>query len=448
MDQSQNAELVSQRAWRWLGGGDEPEPPLHLDELPPTETIATAIVFSHASALLGPNWRDHEPLLRDLGEVLANSSVSNTSFFAFLHRNYGEPAFARFVQSALRTEIGAAANLAFGRTHATLRLEWQTRLRAPKPGERATHEVLRQSARLLRPYVGSEIELLLLMTFDACLGLAVPLSTKYLFDEVITPHDLSRLAPWLVVICLVFLAGLLATYRRMLVSGRIGESVLRDLRRSAFSHLQRLSVRFYLRSSTGDLLSRLTNDMYAVEQSMAHVLPGLAFQILSLALGCAALLLLNFWMGLLVLCVGVPLFAVIYTRTSQRVREASRALQEQYSVELSFLNEQLTSQSVVKPFGLEGRAVRSFEIILRELFGRSLRLVRLGAGLSLGSQMVVLAIQLTVFGLGAWLIATGHMTVGELVAFSGLIGPVLSPIAGIAEQYRALQASVGALDRI
>jgi ATP-binding cassette, subfamily B, bacterial len=498
-----SAERAFQRAWDWLGQHNQPAPSVqvHLVDPPgsdvpqglgllsigsawlapdrdvvwqpaapesPIVGLEGVIVCVQARACLGGTWAEHVPLLRALGELLSAGALASdtlasprtdlfvtsgdahadASFLGYLLRTYGEPAFARFVQAALRSDATHAAATAYGHTFDALQREWLARLNAPRPGERGSRDVLRQSARLLRPYTRAEVELLLLMTFDACLGLAIPLSTKYLFDQVITPNDLSRLGPWLIVICVVFGAGLLATYRRMLLSGRIGESVLRDLRRSAFSHLQRLSQRFYLRSSTGDLLSRLTNDMYAVEQALAHVLPSLAFQILSLALGCAALLLLNFLMGMLVLCVGVPLFAVMYTRASRHVRQASRALQEQYSVELAFLNEQLTSQSVVKPFGLEERAVLSFENILGELFERSLRLVRLGAGLSLGSQMVVLAIQLTVFGLGAVLIANGRLTIGGLVAFSGLIGPVLSPIAGIAEQYRVLQGSVGALDRI
>src|SRR5262249_24345861 len=169
---------------------------------------------------------------------------------------------------------------------------------------------------------------------------------------------------------------------------------------------------------------------------------------LTLVLGSVALLLLNWMLGLLVLLLGMPLFAVVYFHASERLREAAFAQQERYGWMTANLQENLTAQAVVKSFSLEQGAIRFFEQIMAELFRGSIGLLRISGILSGSTEMIGVGIRLAVMAVGAWMIVNGQLTVGGLVAFIGLIGEVLTPVVGISEQYSNLQQARGSLERI
>src|SRR5262249_8787658 len=271
---------------------------------------------------------------------------------------------------------------------------------------------------------------------------------KILFDDILGADGFNLLPWWIGGMFIAFALGAVITYRRLTVAGWIAESVLRDLRRAMFVHLQELSLRFYARSSTGDLMSRFTNDLSQVEGALSDTLPSFIFSILTLLVGSGALLLLNWMLGLLVLLLGMPIFAVVYIRASERLRQASFEQQERYGWMTANLQENLSAQAVVKSFSLEKRSIQLFEQIMAELFQGSMRLIRIGGVLSGSTEMIAVGIRLTVMGVGAWMILTGQLTIGGLVAFIGLIGEVLGPVVGISQQYSHLQQASGSFERI
>jgi ABC-type multidrug transport system fused ATPase/permease subunit len=232
------------------------------------------------------------------------------------------------------------------------------------------------------------------------------------------------------------------------LGGLIGEVVLRDVRRSGFDQLQRLSQGFYARSNTGDLLSRITNDMDGLRSALSQTAPILLFQTLSLVAAAVFLLLLNWKLGLLMLILSVPTFIGIYSRASDQVRQASRAFQEEVGAMTSFVQENLAGQMVVKSFGLERRSIESFEQFLGRLFDKGMRLIRVGAWLSGSSNMVFLASRVVVLAVGAYLVMNEQMTVGELVAFAGMVIQVLQPVVMISGLYQQLQSATGSFERV
>ncbi len=370
------------------------------------------------------------------------------SFLHFVQRADGGAALARFARGVLAQEVAGAAAFAYGRPLAALQAEWLADLRARFKGQTTGRDILRRALPVLRPHWLRVVELLGYMGFGLVFSLAIPLSTKYLFDDVIARQELGLLGVWLVAILAIFAIGSVADYRRDIVAGLIGELVLRDLRGAAFAHLQRLSLRFYTRSSTGDVLSRLTNDLDDVQETLAETLPQLVFQTLSLLVAAVVLLLLNWMLGLLVIVLGVPLYAAVYLRASEHLRRASRDLGDRIGSMTAFVQEHLSAQLVVKSFGLERRAIAAFGEHLAGLFAGSMRMIRLSAVLSTSAGLIFLGVRVAVLAAGAVLVMNGAMTVGELVAFVGLIGQVLSPATSISGMYGQLQAATGAFDRV
>jgi ATP-binding cassette subfamily B protein len=395
--------------------------------------------------------RDGKPLDLFAGHRPDEGGVvdpAGLSFLRFLQRTYGGAALARFARCVLRETVEAAAELAYGRPLAALQQAWLTSLRARFKGETTGQDLLRRALSVLRPHWLRVVELLGYMGFGLVFSLAIPLSTRYLFDDVIARQELGLIWVWLAAILAVFVVGSMSDYRQAVVAGLIGELVLRDLRGAAFAHLQRLSMRFYTRSSTGDVLARVTNDLDTVQEVLAQALPQLVFQTVSLVVSAVVLLLLNWMLGLLVIVLGVPLYAAAFMRVSERLRRASRDLSDRIGSMTGFVQEQLSAQLVVKSFGLEGRAVTAFGEHLAMLFDGSMRMIGLSAVLTTSAGLIFLGVRVAVLAAGAALVMQGMMTVGELVAFVGLIGQVLTPATSIAGMYSHLQAASGAFDRV
>jgi ABC-type multidrug transport system fused ATPase/permease subunit len=373
---------------------------------------------------------------------------ADVSFLLFLERAYGPAALSRFARGVLSQSPEAALQAASGRPLSALQQEWFTSLRARFRGGTTGRDVLRRALGVLRPHWPRVVELLGYMGFGLLFNLAIPLSTRYLFDDVIARQELGLIWVWLAAILAVFVVGSISDYRQAVVAGLIGELVQRDLRGAAFAHLQRLSMRFYTRASTGDIISRLTHDLDTVQEALAQTLPQLVFQTVSLVVSAVVLLLLNWMLGLLVIVLGVPLYAAAFVRVSGRLRRASRDLSDRIGSMTSFVQEHLSAQLVVKSFGLEGRAVAEYGEHLAALFDGSMRMVRLSAVLSTSAGLIFLGVRVAVLAAGAALVMNGMMTVGELVAFVGLIGQVLTPATSISGMYSHLQTASGAFDRV
>src|SRR5207248_1779272 len=138
---------------------------------------------------------------------------------------------------------------------------------------------------------------------------------------------------------------------------------------------------------------------------------------------------------LLVIVLGVPLYAAVQLRASEHLRQASRELGDRIGSMTAFVQEHLSAHVVVKCFGLEGRAISAFAEHLAQLFDGSMRIIRLSAVLTASAGLIFLGVRVVVLAAGAVLVMNGSMTVGELVAFVGLISQVLTPATSISGMY-------------
>jgi ATP-binding cassette subfamily B protein len=301
---------------------------------------------------------------------------------------------------------------------------------------------------VLHTYWRAEVGLALLIVLELAFSFAIPLSTKYLFDDIIPSQDYRRLAVWIAAVVIVFALASACSFARELVAGQIGEHSLRDLRRTTFAHVQRLPLAFYTRSKTGDVLARMMGDIDTIHDVLGAVLPGVVLAVLRLGGGAAMLLLLNWQLGLIVLLLGIPAFGALYTPLSHRLRAASRQGHDQLGETSSFLQEQLAGQLVVKSFDLFSHAQASFEDYLARAFASGMRAVRLGGLLSASTSGMFLGLRLVVLAVGAALVIQGGISVGTLVALVGLIAEVIAPVMSIASEYRQLQAATGAFERV
>ena len=221
------------------------------------------------------------------------------------------------------------------------------------------------------------------------------------------------------IIAFAVLQAVIRTWSRIFIFDA-GRNVEYRLRRDLFAHLTRLDPAFYRRHPTGDVMSRLTNDLGAVRMLFGPGLLNLLNTALVYATGLALLLQLSPRLTLLAL-IPYPLLLGAARVASRHIHRASRAIQEQLGTMSTAIQEDLAGIAVIKHYTLEESRQRTFRAVNDEYLARALTLVR-----SRGSLMPLFAMlggigTLIVLWAGGREVIAGRMSVGSLVAFNGYL---------------------------
>jgi ABC-type multidrug transport system fused ATPase/permease subunit len=278
-------------------------------------------------------------------------------------------------------------------------------------------------------------------------ALAPPPLAKLAIDEGIVPGDLSTLT-WVVigfiVSALVYWA---ATYAQTYLVGWVGQRVLQDLRVQLFAHLQTLSVGFYSRRQAGVIISRLTNDVQALDQLVSDGVVTLFGSSLTLVGTAAILLWLDWQLALLcflvfpVLGIGSLVFRIISA-------DAYRATREKVAAITAYLQETLSGVRVVRVFAQERRHQDVFAGLNDENYVANMKTVNLNAAYFPAVELLSSLVTAAILLYGGLQALDGDVTVGVLVAFIAALNNFFDPIQQLSQLYTTYQAGMAALDKI
>jgi ABC-type multidrug transport system fused ATPase/permease subunit len=400
-----------------LAGAPEPDPGLREQPLPP---------LGSAEGELG--------------------SAMSLSFVRHLIERESEKEFVRFVSTAQPARLDDSANAVYGMGMAALEQRWLENLSSAGPGAKP-QAFLRVAASYIRPHVRREAEMFVYMLASLAFTMAFPFVSRTLIDTAIPSGKFSEVAKLLVVLGVTFAISMLSGLRRSYLSAFVSASVVREIRRRMFVRLQRLSMGWFHRHQQGDVLSRFFSDVGELEEGISQVLREGFFEILSLGVSATVLMILNPFLGAIVL-LGAPLVAVVYRGMSAGALKRSTAVQEQTGAMLTVTSENYDAQPVVKAFSLERHELGRFDRSADRLFRQQMKLQLFGGLFGLSVNGIVTMLRLVVLGLGSWLILDGQLSIGGLVAFLGVMGEVLSPVAALTGLGQQLQSSAGALVRV
>src|SRR5204862_2042470 len=225
---------------------------------------------------------------------------------------------------------------------------------------RRTRRRIAELARLARPYkVRTAFSVVSLLAATAT-ALAPPFLAKYAVDDGIRKHDLGLL--WWIFGAFV-LAGLhnwAMSYVQTYLTGWVGERILADLRIALFRHLQRLSLGFYERTRAGVIISRLTNDVEAIDQLVTDGVTSLVQNTLTLVGTAILLFVLDWRLGLASLAV-MPAMAAATALFRIRSSRAYRAVRERLAQVTATLAEDIAGMRVVQSFTREAQNLRRCE---------------------------------------------------------------------------------------
>jgi ATP-binding cassette subfamily B protein len=400
--------------------------------------------------------RRRDPHLR-LGDLLAVSDggprppgyyQAVTSFTSFLLETEGAAAFGEFARRFDPAAPDAAADAAYARPLAVLEQGWLRSLRAARPPAiPGIAAFLRRSMTYLRPYWRQELLLLAAILFSTGFTVFQPVAFQLIIDRGIVGGDQGFLALLLGGLAVLFVIQALASLSSEYVNARVAAGVLSDIRLQLFDHLQRLSMGFYAQAQVGDLMSRLTTDLWVVQSAMTSVLLQGTFLILTLLTSAVMLFVLEWRLALLALAVA-PVVLLGPWLLGTRAAQASYRQQEDSGAVAATLQENLGAQGLVKAFELQDVTRGTFQDRVARLVRSTVRATFLGSLLGATGELTVTFIQLLTLAVGAYMVLGGSLTLGSLVAFTGLLGNVLGPMNGLSGLLQALQQATGGMRRV
>jgi ATP-binding cassette subfamily B protein len=312
---------------------------------------------------------------------------------------------------------------------------------------RRTRRRLGTLVRLTRPYRTRTLLSLGSLLLATATALLPPLLAKYAVDDGINQHDLTKLW-WIVGAFLV--AGLLnwgMSYAQTYLTGWVGERILADLRNRLFDHLQRLSLGFYERNRAGVIISRLTNDVEAIDQLVTDGVTSLVQNTLTL-IGTAILLFILDWRLALATLLVIPFMSIATVIFRKRSARAYADVRERLGLVTATLAEDIAGMRIVQAFTREQTNMRNFKAVTEHYRESNMQTVLLN-GLYFPFVDLLSTVALAVvLGYGGHLYFQGAVTLGTLFAFMLYVQNFFDPVQQLSQLYGTFLSATAALDKI
>ena len=250
-----------------------------------------------------------------------------------------------------------------------------------------------------------------------------------------------------VAVLAIAVVGAISSYVEKYLTTSISQWVAHDLRRTLYSHIQRLSLAEFDKTRTGDLISRVTSDIESVQDFLGSALLGTLVNALTL-LGMIGVMLYSSWrFTLIALSVAPVLLVVVYTFT-RRIKTASRAVRKKQSELLSVVEEVLTSVRVVKAFAREDYEQKRFESESLENVETALEARGAKAKLSPFVEIIVAVGTCLVLWYGVDLVLAGRLKTGVLVVFLFYLGRMYKPMRELSKMTDTISKALVGYERI
>ena len=306
--------------------------------------------------------------------------------------------------------------------------------------------LMRRLLGYVRPYIGLVALSVVLLLLSSSASLTGPYLVRIGIDRYITPGQLRGLGALTAIYLAILAAGFIFRYLQSYLMQLVGQRAMYDLRLALFAHLQRLSVRFYTHTPVGRLITRITNDIDALNEMITQGVVGI-FGDLIMLVGILGVMLWMEWRLALITFTVMPLILYVTALFRVRSREIYRAVRTRLARINAYLNENITGMPIVQLFNRERRNFEQFDALNRELLGWHLRGLRAFAMFhpSVGVISALAIAFILVFGGGVF---RASVTIGLLVAFIQYAQRFFEPIEELAEKYNILQAAMASSERL
>jgi ATP-binding cassette subfamily B protein len=318
-----------------------------------------------------------------------------------------------------------------------------------KQRSQVDRSLLKRVWTFARPYSNKVFGILVTIFLISGISLIPPLLFRNLIDYAIPNKDIARLNMLaLAMIAVPLINGVIGVVQRRL-SAEVGEGVIYDLRRSLYDHMQHMSLRFFTQTRTGELMSRLNNDVVGAQRAVSGTLITIISNIVSIVATLVIMFALEWRLTLLGLAI-LPLFVFPARRVGRRLREIRRRSMELNAEMNADMNETLNVSGalLVKLFGREETE--------KEKFGDHAADVRdIGIQSAVISQWFFLALGVVtaigtavVYWAGGHMVLQGTLTIGTIVAFAAYLTRLYGPLVSLTNAPVEFAQSMVSFERV
>ena len=307
--------------------------------------------------------------------------------------------------------------------------------------------LLRRLLDFVRPYWKWLIVIAVVLVLKTALSLLPPLIQREIVDGVIAERDLSRLGRFIAILVGIYALLQVANFIDSYLRHVLGARFILDLRVSLYGHLQRLSLSFFEDTSTGELMSRVTNDVDALENFITHGVTLTTVDLMRLV-GATAVLFALEWRLALAVLLPLPVIAGILRLFNQRVRPIYREARDRLGDINARLQDNLTGIRVIQVFSQESLELDQFHATSSRYYEDRVRSVWAWSTFFSVLHFFAALGNVLVLGGGAWLIVRGEITLGTLVAFLAYVTSFYEPLRRLTEIDNIIQQAMAAAERI
>ena len=321
------------------------------------------------------------------------------------------------------------------------------------PAARTGRDTARRVIPLFRPYRGRVVVVVGLIVLTSTIGIVNPLLIQAVFNKALFVPGGPKLDLLYVLVAIMAAVpiingaiGILQVYE----TTKVGQSVMRDLRDRLYAHLQTLSLAFFTGTKTGEIQSRLANDVGGVQTVVTTTASTILANVVTFVSSVVAMIIIS-WQLTIVALFTVPAFFYLTKTVGERRRKVSKSTQESLA-SMSAISEETLSVSGVllaKVFGSQARDIARYREENQRLAGLEVRQQMIGQGFYAVVQVFLSITPAAIYLVTGLLLAHGnHITAGTVVAFTTLQTRLYFPIGQLLQVSVELRSSLALFDRV
>lgn len=314
--------------------------------------------------------------------------------------------------------------------------------------EESVHgHVFRRLLRYAAPYWGQFLLCLLLVLAITLIEIYRPIITGEAIDLFSESADFSQIAglsvQYIILLVLSFAFNVLNTWILQLT----GQTIIYNIRQEVFEHIHKLSMRFFDITPVGKIVTRVTNDVEALNEMYTQILVRLIKNIAKIIGLMVVMFILNAKLALLALCL-MPLIVVLTIVFKSISKTTYRIVRTKLTALNTYLSEHLSGMKVIQIFAKEYEKNKEFQYRAKDLFHASYREMLVFAIFRPLMYILSIVALCLILGAGSQIVLDGAITAGTLYIFSDYIRSIFDPIQELAEQFGTLQSAMASAEKI
>lgn len=314
-------------------------------------------------------------------------------------------------------------------------------------GKAYDSRLMRRLSVYARPYGWLIAAALSCLMLDGLMQIVGPLMTQRVIDVALPARDLNLVWRSATLFALSLVVAFACQYGETVLTGLLGQRVMRDLRRDIFGHVQRLPVVFFDRNPVGRLVTRVTSDVESLNELFtAGVVAGLGDLFTLLAI--SVMMLVTDWRLALAAFVVIPGVVLVSQAFQAKVRTSYRDIRTRLARINAYLQERITGMRIVQLFGREASEADRFEVLNREHRDANIASITYYALYYPAIELLTSIALASLIVAGAHRVEIGTLTVGTVAAFLQLVRRFFQPLQDLSDKFNTLQQAMAASERV